>query len=239
MATNFPASLDTFTDPAATDNLATVSHSGQHTNINDAMAQVQAKIGVNGSAVTTSLDYLVKHPPVMPGLLRSATSVATLDYSCITTSSINLNTQALSLTFFTSPISFTTTQVRYVVTAAAASSASGTSIGLYSIDASDNGTLIASVSSTTLFTSTTLAAVNWAASASIVAGGRYAVGFLNVVSSGTPTIAGANPGNNATMASEIALAPRWSGQKTGQSAQGNFTVGQLSSFISTLYAVIL
>lgn len=61
MSTNFPASLDTLTNPTGSDNLGTIAvlHSSQHANGNDAMEAVQAKVGVNGSSVTTSLDYLV------------------------------------------------------------------------------------------------------------------------------------------------------------------------------------
>lgn len=57
MATNFPTSLDTITNPAATDSTKTVSHSQQHANANDAIEALEAKVGVNSSAVTSSLDY--------------------------------------------------------------------------------------------------------------------------------------------------------------------------------------
>jgi hypothetical protein len=57
MPTNFPTSLDSLTNPSAGDSQQTVSHSSQHANINDAMEAVQAKVGVDGSAVTTSHDY--------------------------------------------------------------------------------------------------------------------------------------------------------------------------------------
>jgi hypothetical protein len=62
MATNFPASLDSLTNPTASDKLnsVTVPHATQHANINDAMEAVQAKVGITDSAVTTSLDYIVK-----------------------------------------------------------------------------------------------------------------------------------------------------------------------------------
>lgn len=59
MATNYPTSLDTLTNPLATDTLASPSHSDQHANANDAIEALQAKVGVNNSAVTTSLDYKV------------------------------------------------------------------------------------------------------------------------------------------------------------------------------------
>jgi hypothetical protein len=59
MATNFPTSLDTYTNPTSTDTLASPDHAGQHANINDAVKALEAKVGVDGSAVTTSLDYKV------------------------------------------------------------------------------------------------------------------------------------------------------------------------------------
>lgn len=61
MTTIFPGGLDSFINPTATNTLNNPSHSGQHDNINDAMLAVQAKVGVNQSSVTTSLDYLVSH----------------------------------------------------------------------------------------------------------------------------------------------------------------------------------
>ena len=57
MSTNFPTSLDTLTNPYSTDKVATVSHSSQHSNANDAIEALEAKVGADGSAVTTSHDY--------------------------------------------------------------------------------------------------------------------------------------------------------------------------------------
>lgn len=62
MATNFPTSLDSLTNPQSTDELTNPSHADQHANANDAIEALQAKVGVNGSAVTTSLDYKVNKP---------------------------------------------------------------------------------------------------------------------------------------------------------------------------------
>jgi hypothetical protein len=59
MATNFPTSLDSLTNPATTDQLNSPSHAAQHANSNDAIEQLQAKVGVNSSAVTTSHDYKI------------------------------------------------------------------------------------------------------------------------------------------------------------------------------------
>lgn len=61
MTTAFPSTLDTFTNPASTDLLsaAGVSHADQHANVNDAVEALEAKVGVDSSAVTTSHDYKI------------------------------------------------------------------------------------------------------------------------------------------------------------------------------------
>lgn len=65
MATNFPSSLDTFTNPTATDTLDSPPHDQQHANINDAVEALEAKVGINSSADTNSLDFKVNNitPP--------------------------------------------------------------------------------------------------------------------------------------------------------------------------------
>jgi hypothetical protein len=59
MATNFPTSLDSLANPLSTDKLNNPSHASQHANANDAIEALQAKVGVNSSAVTTTLDYKI------------------------------------------------------------------------------------------------------------------------------------------------------------------------------------
>ena len=59
MATNFPTSLDALTNPSGTDSMSSPSHAGQHTDANDAIEALQAKVGVDGSAVTTSHEYRI------------------------------------------------------------------------------------------------------------------------------------------------------------------------------------
>ena len=61
MASNFPSSLDTFTNPSSSDAMDSVSvpHASQHSDLNDAVEALQAKVGADSSAVTSSLDYKV------------------------------------------------------------------------------------------------------------------------------------------------------------------------------------
>jgi hypothetical protein len=76
MATNFPSSIDSLTNPNSTDALSSPSHSQQHTNANDAIEALQAKVGVNGSQDVNSLDYKVADVISQLQDIENSTSVA-------------------------------------------------------------------------------------------------------------------------------------------------------------------
>jgi hypothetical protein len=59
VATNFPASLDSLTNPTSSDSLNSPSHSAQHANVNDAVEALQVKVGIDSSADTSSLEYRI------------------------------------------------------------------------------------------------------------------------------------------------------------------------------------
>lgn len=61
MAINFPTSIDSLTNPLSTDYLNSPSHAAQHANANDIIEALEAKVGINSSAVTTSLDYKINN----------------------------------------------------------------------------------------------------------------------------------------------------------------------------------
>lgn len=71
MSTLFPTDLDAMTNPSSSDKVSFVSHSSQHTNANDAIEALEAKIGIDSSAVATSLDYLIKHTSSKLGAIAS------------------------------------------------------------------------------------------------------------------------------------------------------------------------
>jgi hypothetical protein len=50
MATNFPAGLDSFANPITSNTLDSPSHSTQHSDVNDAVRQVEIKLGIGASA---------------------------------------------------------------------------------------------------------------------------------------------------------------------------------------------
>jgi len=57
MAINYPTTLDTLTNPTGNDRVDTVDHAGQHADANDAVEALEAKVGADSSAVTSSHDY--------------------------------------------------------------------------------------------------------------------------------------------------------------------------------------
>lgn len=79
MSTQFPTAIDSFTNPtdASVMDDTAVLHSDQHANANDAIEALQAKVGIDGSAVTSSLDYKVANKQskvVFTGAPATATS---------------------------------------------------------------------------------------------------------------------------------------------------------------------
>jgi hypothetical protein len=59
MATNYPTSLDTFTNPSSGASLSSPSHAGQHGDINDAVEAIEAKLGIGASAASSAAEGAV------------------------------------------------------------------------------------------------------------------------------------------------------------------------------------
>jgi len=63
--TSFPTTLDSFVNPTATDKLngtpnPAVLHHTQHSDLNDAVSALEAKVGVNFSNVNSTVDYALQ-----------------------------------------------------------------------------------------------------------------------------------------------------------------------------------
>jgi hypothetical protein len=75
MATNYPTTLDTFTNPTSTDTLdsATVPHAAQHDNINDAVLAIETELGTlpKGSFATVKARLIAGDPDSDQSLLAS------------------------------------------------------------------------------------------------------------------------------------------------------------------------
>jgi len=60
MAIDYPTSLDTLTNPSSGDKQNSPDHASQHAEANDILEELEAKVGVTDSAVTTTIDYFVE-----------------------------------------------------------------------------------------------------------------------------------------------------------------------------------
>lgn len=78
MAITYPTTLDSLSNPTSTDLLenanAALDHDVQHSNANDAIEALEAKVGANSSAVTTSHDYKLSAVTSTAKALTSGTS---------------------------------------------------------------------------------------------------------------------------------------------------------------------
>lgn len=97
MAINYPTSLDNFTNPTGTDLLenavSALDHDVQHSNANDAIEALQAKVGINSSAVTTSHDYKLSGVTGTDKAV-SKTGTETLTNKTLTSPVINVTSDA-------------------------------------------------------------------------------------------------------------------------------------------------
>lgn len=59
MASSYPTSLDSFTDPTSGSSLASPSHSGQHIDLNDAVEKLETKLGIGSSPASSAVNGAV------------------------------------------------------------------------------------------------------------------------------------------------------------------------------------
>lgn len=67
MPINYPTSLDAFTNPAGTDPTTNPDHAAQHANVNDAVEQLETKLGTGASTPTTTGHVLTVTGPGATG----------------------------------------------------------------------------------------------------------------------------------------------------------------------------
>ena len=97
MTTSFPTSLDALTNPTGSSALTSPDHAGQHADANDAIEALEAKVGVNGSAVTSSLDYKITNNVVLKSTFTTKGDIlATSAASTPTRLAVGTNNQVLT-----------------------------------------------------------------------------------------------------------------------------------------------
>ena len=140
--------------------------------------------------------------------------------------SLPMTSQRQELSFFTADKSFTASKVRASTRGTAAATVTLIRFGIYTVDGSGDGTLVASTpNDTALFTGTfTTYTKDLSSSYDIVAGQRYAAGWL-VVATTPPAMYGVQPANV-----NMNQAPRIIGHRTGvNDLVASFTEAGLST----------
>ena len=145
---------------------------------------------------------------------------------------------SMRFSYFTSRKSETTTQVKvYVGGTAAGATPTVCRIGLYTVAASGDLTLVASTANdTALFNSSGAVTKAWSSSYAKVSGTRYAVGLVVVSGATMPTFSGSVIGQGV----EALVAPALSSSLAGQTdLPSSVAAGSLGNTGQRLYAAIL
>lgn len=157
----------------------------------------------------------------------------------------NLTTASgsMRITYFTARKTETTTQVRtFSGSTAAGATPTLCRVGLYLVDASDNGTsLVASIASDTALwaTGSTAYTRSWSSSYAKIAGQRYALAQLIVTGAATPTWPGPTV-LAAGIQTDINATPRLCGTLASQTdLPASFTAAALTSSVNRYYGVVL
>ena len=107
MAITFPTTLDTLSNPASSDALnSNGGHALQHANANDAIEALEAKVGIDSSAVTTSLSYKLGAVTGSEKALTSGTSTQTVSGLTLTSPVINVGSDATGDMYYRSSGAF-------------------------------------------------------------------------------------------------------------------------------------
>lgn len=179
---------------------------------------------------------------VTPSDLRDRVSSGeeAMPRSEIASSAATIASGDLRLSYFIARKTETTTQIRVKSgTTAAAATPTLVRLGLYTIAATGDGTLVASTANdTSLFAATTTAYIrSWTAAYAKVAGQRYALGVIVVTAVATPTLIGSALGSTST---ELALDPRLSGTIGGLSdLPATFLSTDVGATGNRIYGVVL
>ena len=175
-----------------------------------------------------------------PPLTREGADALTLGEDNFLRSAISgtavLTAGALSMAMFTSRKTFTASKVRAAVGAAAAVAATLVRVGIYTLNAANDGTLVASTpSDTALFAvASVLATKDLSVPLAIRAGQRYAIGVLSV--GGTQPMLYSQVRNPLT----DGMAPRLNGLLTAQAdLPASFTGASLATDSVAFYLQML
>lgn len=97
MTIQYPTTLDTLANPSSGDALNSPSHATQHANANDAIEALEAKVGADSSAVSTSHDYKLSE---VTDKAVGKTATQTLTNKTLTSPILNLSSNAIGDVYY-------------------------------------------------------------------------------------------------------------------------------------------
>lgn len=229
MSTNYPTGLDSYT--AHADGVGEVISAATINALQDAVAALQVKAGVTSSADASSLDYKVAHASGggSGSDLASAIGVTTMPRSAVTTTWASGN-QSLTLTGFVPQVSFTAARIKGV----AVSTTTPTSawLGIYSLDASGNGTLIATTANTPSIGTSGTYSVALVSPVALTAGGAYVLARLGVGAG----LSGCGAPSMSANVSTLTIRPFCSASLASQTTlPASFTFASLAASTTPIY----
>jgi hypothetical protein len=208
--------------------------------VKDVLDDILTLVG-GGGGIDARIDAL-EAGALIASADRLSSGTETLTRALIMSTAVITTTQVLRLTYFTALRDVASTQVR-LFTGGTAAGATPTvaRVGLYSIAANGDGTLVASTANdTALFgTQNTAYTKSWSAPYAVVKGTRYALGVLVVTGATAPTLAGTVAPQNSIQ-TEWLVAPAIAASITAQAdLPASFVAGSLGGSASRMYAAIL
>jgi hypothetical protein len=124
MSSNFPSSLDSLTNPISSNTLDSPDHAAQHANANDAIELIEAKVGADSSAVTTSHDYKLSGVTSSAKAVSNAVAIITSGKTLSVSNTLTLSgTDSTTMTFPSTNASVARTDAANTFTGASTASA--------------------------------------------------------------------------------------------------------------------
>lgn len=238
---------------------ALLKHATQHTNVNDAVNAIETQLNLTGlltgsgvpaggTGVNTNLyldtasgiiyrktagTWAAIYTPAGGGGsgadLASALGVTTMPRSVVTTTWASGN-QSLTLTGFVPQVSFTAARIKGV--AAATTTPTSAWLGIYSVNASGDGTLIATTANTPAIGTAGAYSVTLVTPVALTAGGAYVLARLGV---GAGLSGLGAPSMNASV-STLTVRPFCSASLAGQTTlPASFTFASLAASTTPIY----
>lgn len=240
MTTSYPTALDTLANPSATtlEDASGYEHDVQHATANDAIEALEAKVGITGSAVTSSLDYRVVDLEASVTTLENAVTgwgpetaptYSNIPYWAVGANVAGLLTQRMTLTAIHLP-PMTVTSISFMSGSTAANTPTNWWFALY--DSSRNLLRQTADQTTTAWASQTMKTVALSSTYAISTAGWYYLGIMMKATT-VVNLKGANTGDTDFLGA-LSPIPVGRAADTGLTTTAPNPAGALSASIAVI-----